>query len=307
MRAARVGGRGPRLAGWNRHVSVAHRDARRNFLDWVACGRPKSGIMYDGMYESKRVFKSRLKWYQDHQEQIKMDALAQQHAKGNFRGFWQNTRKVNIRPGVPVSVDGVTDHKGIADLFKNHFMVKSSPGRAGATSDGTKILRGTVGIRFNAKDLAKIIMSMTKGKSPGHDNLSIEHLQHAGTHIFRVLAMFFTLCVSHSYLPLDFMKTVVVPIAKNKTGDLLNKNNYRPISLATIVTKVFDGMINTQLNKYIKLHDNQLEFRPGLSTESAILCLKHTVGYYAKRGTPVYACFLDLSKAFDLVAYDVLW
>ncbi|KAL0810039.1 hypothetical protein ABMA28_010860 [Loxostege sticticalis] len=37
------------------------------------------------------------------------------------------------------------------------------------------------------------------------------------------------------------------------------------------------------------------------------MSLKHVVGYYTARNTPVYACFLDLSKAFDLVVYDILW
>lgn len=37
------------------------------------------------------------------------------------------------------------------------------------------------------------------------------------------------------------------------------------------------------------------------------MCLKHTVGYYTDRKTPIYACFLDLSKAFDRVNYNMLW
>ncbi|KAI8427626.1 hypothetical protein MSG28_002111 [Choristoneura fumiferana] len=59
----------------------------------------------------------------------------------------------------------------------------------------------------------------------------------------------------------------------------------------------------------IKLKQNHNYFYQvqGLSTESAILCLKQTVKYYTDRDTPVYACFLDLSKAFDLVSYDLLW
>ncbi|KAJ8725106.1 hypothetical protein PYW07_016064 [Mythimna separata] len=103
------------------------------------------------------------------------------------------------------------------------------------------------------------------------------------------------------------MKTIVVPIVKNRTGDIADKGNYRPISLATVIAKVLDGVLDSCLNNYIHLHDAQFGFRPGLSTESAILGLKHTVQYYKDRGTPVYACFLDLSKAFDLVSYDVLW
>lgn len=139
---------------------------------------------------------------------------------------------------------------------------------------------------------------MTRGKSPGHDGLSVEHLQHAGPRLPR----------GHSYLPAELMKTIVVSIVKNKTGDTSDKTNYRPISLATIVAKVLDSLLNTQLDKYIQLHDNQFGFRPGLSTESALLCLKQTVRYYTDKNTPVYACFLDLSKAFDLVSYyDILW
>lgn len=37
------------------------------------------------------------------------------------------------------------------------------------------------------------------------------------------------------------------------------------------------------------------------------MCLKQAVRYYKDRNTPIYGCFLDLSKAFDLVVYDILW
>jgi hypothetical protein len=100
---------------------------------------------------------------------------------------------------------------------------------------------------------------------------------------------------------------VVVPLVKNKTGDLSDPGNYRPISLATVLAKVLDSLLNAQLCTHIKLHDAQFGFRPGLSTETAILCLKQAVRYYKDRNTPVYSCFLDLSKAFDLVVYDILW
>jgi hypothetical protein len=148
---------------------------------------------------------------------------------------------------------------------------------------------------------------MKRGKSPGHDSLSIEHLQNAGVHLPRVLALLFTVCVGHSYLPDDMMRTVIVPIVKNRTGDNADIKNYRPISLATIVAKVLDSVLDKELGKHLTLHDAQFGFRPGLSTETAVLCLKHTVRYYSDRETPVYACFLDLSKAFDLVRYEKLW
>jgi hypothetical protein len=160
---------------------------------------------------------------------------------------------------------------------------------------------------FNAKDVAKVIKGMVRGKSPGYDHLSIEHLQYAGVHMPRVLSLFFNLCLGHSYLPDNLMRTIVVPIPKNKTGDSSDVSNYRPISLATVIAKVLDSLLNGCLNKHVSLNDAQFGFRPGLSTESAILCLKRTVQYYTARKTPVYVCYLDLSRAFDLVVYNILW
>ncbi|CAH2210353.1 jg24354, partial [Pararge aegeria aegeria] len=103
------------------------------------------------------------------------------------------------------------------------------------------------------------------------------------------------------------MKTIVVPILKNKTGDIADQSNYRPISIAGIIAKVLDSLLDIHLAETLKFHDAQFGFQAGLSTETAILSLKQTVQYYTSKNTPVYACFLDLSKAFDLVSYDVLW
>lgn len=99
-----------------------------------------------------------------------------------------------------------------------------------------------------------------------------------------------------------FKFLTVVPIVKNKTGNLSSASNYRPISLGTIIGKVLERLIQPELLKNIKIDDAQFGFRAGLSTDAAIVSLKGTVNYYTSRDTSVYACFLDLSRAFDLVS-----
>lgn len=239
-----------------------------------------------------------------------MDILATSHNFKHFKTFWKNVNKLNGKPRLPVSVDGVSEPRAIAEMFREHFRVPSQLSVTSQTDEAeTKRCEFSDKplILISAKEVANVIRHMTRGKSPGHDGLSIEHFNHAGAHLPRVLALLFNLCIRHSYLPPNLMKTLVVPIVKNKTGDSSDKTNYRPISLATITAKVLDGVLDKRLDEYIDLHDAQFGFRKGLSTESAILALKHSVRYYTDRSTPVYACFLDLSKAFDLVSYPVLW
>lgn len=294
------------LAGWNKHVYQSHQTAREKYLLWTQKGRPSTGRTFEDMRLSRKIFKSRLKWCQNNQEQVQMDILASQRASKDFRRFWRGTNKLNIRPSVSDSIEGERDPQNIANVFRQHFAVASHLGKSEGVSGGQTV-DGRVSLRFSAKEIHHLIKHMTRGKSPGHDGLSIEHLQYAGKHLPRVLALFFSMCISHGYLPEDLMRTVVVPVVKSKTGDISDKANYRPISLATTMAKVLDGLINRRIGDSIPLHSAQFGFRPGLSTESAIYSLKHAVKYYTSRNTPVYACFLDLSKAFDLVSYDVLW
>lgn len=267
------------------------------------------GIRCMRICQSRRFFKSQLKWCQNNAEQIKMDILASHLTKRDFKSFWKCTNKINPKVHAPLSVDEASDPQQAANLFKTLFQVKPLPMKGMGSVYLSKTQQVPSGhlLHFTAEEVMSVIQTMTRGKSPGHDGISIEHLQNAGVHLPRVLAVFYTFCVRHSHLPDDCVKTIVVPIIKNKTGDPCNSSNYRPISLATTVVKVLDGLLDRILSEHITLNDVQFGFRPGLSTESAILCLKHTVRYYTDRRTPVYACFLDLSKAFDLVSYDVLW
>nr|XP_053623977.1 uncharacterized protein LOC128682936 [Plodia interpunctella] len=212
------------VVGWNRHVSEAHREARCKHQIWLLYNKPNSGSVYNEMVESRKIFKSRLKWCQNHEEQLKMDIIASHHRKHDFKGFWKATNKLGSKPKLPVSVDGLCEHSSIADMFREQFSVKSPLGPP-QSKCSTGLCGQEIYTRFTADDIDKIIKCMCRGKSPGHDGLSIEHLQHAGLHLPRVLNMLFSLCMSHSYLPSEMMKTVVVPIVKNRTGDTSDRTN----------------------------------------------------------------------------------
>lgn len=77
----------------------------------------------------------------------------------------------------------------------------------------------------------------------------------------------------------DTMKTLEVPIEENSTGDMFNVNNYQPIALAAIPSRVLDGVLDRVLDEHLVLNDAQFDFYNGLSIATIILCPKYTIQY----------------------------
>ena len=74
-------------------------------------------------------------------------------------------------------------------------------------------------IAFSPVDIFNALKNTKTGKACGVDGLAAEHFIYANKIIHVYLSLLFNCFISHGYLPRDFMKTAIVPIIKNKTGD----------------------------------------------------------------------------------------
>jgi hypothetical protein len=133
--------------------------------------------------------------------------------------------------------------------------------------------------------------------------LAAEHFMYADGIICVLFALLFTSFLIHGHLPNDFMKTIIVPLVKNKMGNMCDKNNYRPISLVTVSSKIYELVLLNHLESFIETSDNQYGFKRKHGTDMCIYSLKNVIQYYKEHRSPVFACFLDASKAFDRVNY----
>ena len=82
--------------------------------------------------------------------------------------------------------------------------------------------------------------------------------------------------------------------------------NYRPIAIASVVSKFFEHLILFQLKPLLTTSDNQFGFKPLHGTDMCTFLLKEVVRSYTTKNTPVYSVFLDASKAFDRVNHAML-
>jgi len=89
-------------------------------------------------------------------------------------------------------------------------------------------------------------------------------------------------------------------VFNNKSG------NYRPIAIATTISKVIEHCFLIAMPENITVGKWQFGYRRNLGTELAVFSVKSVVNHYKYNGSSVYACFLDASKAFDCVLHEKL-
>ena len=71
----------------------------------------------------------------------------------------------------------------------------------------------------SVKDVSNLISQLNCGKAARSDNLCAEYSKFAYDKLHALLSMCFTLFFTHCYLPLSMIKTIIVPIVKNKCGN----------------------------------------------------------------------------------------
>jgi hypothetical protein len=162
-------------------------------------------------------------------------------------------------------------------------------------------------MQITTVEVTKAINALKCGKACGHDGITSEHLKFASREFHTHLALCLTAIISHGFLPSNCMRTVLVPVIKNKVGDHSDIGNYRPIALVAVISKVLENIILKKLQTDVDISDHQFGFKKSHGTDMCVYSLKQIVQFYNKHGSPVYACFLDASKAFDRVNHWTLF
>lgn len=157
---------------------------------------------------------------------------------------------------------------------------------------------------FNSDELMEAKKQIVEGKACGEDGIPPEVMKRIN--IDDIVLKFCNDALCDGQIPDQWKLSNIVPVPKK--GDLTKTDNYRGISLTSIVSKTLNRMILNRIKPCIEnvLRDNQNGFRPGRSTTSHILALRRILeGAKAKNLTAVML-FIDFKKAFDSVHRGVL-
>ena len=293
------------IPGWNKYVKVYYDKARLCFLDWKYKGRIKNSLEHAAMIDARKNFKSALNYCRKNENKVTNEILANKLKTKNFKAFWSNVRKnKKTFSNTATKIENETNPFKICDLFSGHFKKIFSKDKIFNNSDQFNSTYSFDDF-FSSEDILNSIFELKN--YTGFDNISNNHLKFAPTSLICLISRCINCCLSHSYLPYFITKGIMSPIIKDKLNNNDKLNNFRPIIHSSIFLKLVETLLLKRLFKYYTPNERQHSFRRGASVLSACLMLKETILTYFKSKSNVYACFLDFSKAFDHVNYEILF
>ena len=209
--------------------------------------RPRHGPSYHAMRSSRAWFKYTLRQCRYNERQSGSEKLANRMKDHELNDFWKDVKKHSkSKSALSNCIDGVTRETAIADLWRNHYQELLNDSTRNDDDVKMDVLENFhnicphVGMHVTMGEVNEFVKSLPSRKSSGLDGLNGESLKHANPLLCLLLSICYTCMFKHCYMPQSMINSVIVPLVKNKSGDLTDKNNYRPIALSSIASKVFE-------------------------------------------------------------------
>ena len=295
------------VPGWNNICKEKYSLAREALKLWISNDRIRSGAIYNNMQVTRRAFKQALKNCRQSEERIRNENLAKFLVNQDMNNYWKSVRSRRGNISVEVSsVDGVKGDYNISEVFREKFSrINGVAPESSQFTTSNSFYEERVRMPRLTNELVKNACNKLKS-GLDHEGLHSNHVKFLNDDNLRVVKMFLNSCLIHGYFPKPMLNAVITPRIKNKYDDLKSSSNYREKMISSTFLKLFEYCILPYLTERGILSPLQFAYRSSSSTMLATALLKEAIGKYITQGSYVYACFMDMSKAFERVNHDTL-
>ena len=303
------------VPGWSDYVKPYRDDAKFWHAIWVSLGRPLNCEVYRVMKHTRNLFHYSVRKVKKNREKIEQDNMLVSFLDGKVSNLIKKlkSQRSTGNEKVPSHMDGHVGKENVA----NHFASKYSDlyNSSESLEETNRFLHN---LDINVDNMAEVdlvtpevvyqaISCINVNKSDVNYGFKSNAILNAVDILTNYITLLLQSFLIHGYVPKDLIMCSLKPIIKDKLGDKLSSDNYRAIGSSSLLLKVLDWVIFILYESNLKPSELQFGFQKKNSTSMCTWTVTETVNYFLNRDTPVFSCFLDLSKAFDLVTFSKLF
>ena len=204
----------------------------------------------------------------------------------------------------------IQDPKQKADLFNEQFSkVFSDPNQPSESAPKRNVNPNVINnIQVSKNGVLKLLQGINENKATGPDDIPGKFLKICSYELPEIYTILFQTSLNSGTIPDDWKTANIFPLFKK--GNKNNVENYRPISLTCISSKLLEHIVHSTTMDFLDsnkiLTPFQHGFRQGRSCESQLLTTLNDFTKTLNTSNQTDAVLLDFSKAFDKVDHKIL-
>jgi len=234
--------------------------------------------------------------------------------KHDTKETWKTIKTLvpNKKHHTDTSLDSISSIEHLNDYFANIGRLTYEQTAASLAPQNTTRTRfSTNAFRpqpIGVETTVLTIKHLRETNAVGVDNIAFRFIKESLPAIAFYLTVIINTSIVTGTYPSLWKHGIITPIFKS--GDAEQLNNYRPITLLPVISKVLEKIVANQLSTFLEsnhlISETQHGFRSKLSTETALLKITNNIYDNIDKNQINLLTLCDLSKAFDSVSHDIL-
>ena len=205
--------------------------------------------------------------------------------KENPRAYWKyvnSKRKCKININSLLSPDGIITENdtGKVDIWNTFFTSVLTKEDLNDIPEFNASYNGhcIINIQFSENDIEEILKALKVTKSPGPDNIQPRILKELANVLAKPLYLLFRKSIDTGKLPNSWKDAHISSVYKSISGENFLPNNYRPISLTSIVCKCLEKLVRDQITTHMENNDLFTNHQHGfIKTKSCVTQLLESI------------------------------
>lgn len=233
----------------------------------------------------------------------------------NIKYFWKFISDLKNKPGIPSKIN-LNNHSAntpteISNLFSDFFNSVYEPSTFDKDTwsppqnyaDNSSLISN---INISLSDIFIELKKLDQTKGAGPDGIHPLFLKNTAQQICIPLHIIYNKCLVEGVFPDIWKQANITPVYKSGAKD--NVSNYRPISILSTLSKLFERLVHNKV--YPTLHGTIIEQQHGFvkrrSTCTNLMIFTNYLFESMDRRIQVSAVYTDFQKAFDKVDHEIL-
>ena len=299
--------------GWSEQVKPFRDTAFFWSQVWKSAGKPINTVLHGIMKRSRNIYHYQHRKCVKSEEIIKKNKVLDACINGDGDIFKEIKSLRNSVQVVATSMDGVQDN------IQEHF--KGIYSKLYTTHDDTENVNEIsedVNSRVNQshiKDVEKVTPELVKeaakqlnnNKSDPTYSFSSDCIKNSPDSLYEHLSHVLKSFLIHGHVTIFLLLATLVPLIKDKLGSISSSKNYRSIAMSSLILKLLDWIILLLFGDSLGVDELQFAYQPGASTTMCTWTAVETIIYFLRKGSEVFTCLMDMTKAFDLVRHSAMF